>query len=306
MIYTGFDTSNYTSSVAVCGDIALNIRKILSVKPGMRGLRQSEALFQHTKNIPFLFEELCSKCRISDTKAVGVSTRPRNVDGSYMPVFLSGEGYARTVANTLGVPLYTFSHQDGHIMAGIHSSGSFELLEHPFISVHLSGGTCEILLSEYNGKEFSSDIIGGTKDISAGQLIDRVGVSLQLQFPCGKELELLAKNASKAISLPVNATDAYINFSGIETKSLSLVNTVDKCELALGVFTGIAKALTSALNFCIKKYHCKHILLVGGVASNSIIKDYLSKNIDAAMHFSSVEYSTDNAFGIALLAKYRT
>ena len=129
MIYLGFDTSNYTTSVACCGDISLSIRKLLEVKKGERGLRQSDALFQHIKKLPDLFGELSEKINMKDVKGIGVSVSPRNVDGSYMPVFLAGESFARVCADSLGVPLYRFSHQEGHIMAGIHSCYNFELLE---------------------------------------------------------------------------------------------------------------------------------------------------------------------------------
>ena len=160
----GFDTSNYTTSTAwTDGKTDINVRQILYVKDGERGIRQSDGVFQHMKLMPVMYEKLSEQIDFKEVKAVGVSTRPRCVEGSYMPVFLAGEGYAKVVADTLGVPLYEFSHQDGHIMAGIYSSGSFELLENDFISVHLSGGTTEILKSRYNGFNFDNEIIGGSK-----------------------------------------------------------------------------------------------------------------------------------------------
>lgn len=303
MIYLGFDTSNYTTSTAVCGDISHNIRKILDVKKGERGLRQSDALFQHIKMLPVLYNELCSKCNVKETAAVGVSTKPRSVEGSYMPVFLAGEGYARVCANTLGVPLYEFSHQDGHIMAAIDSCGGYFLLEKPFISVHLSGGTCEILLTNYNKKGFLSEIIGGTKDISAGQLVDRVGVRLGMGFPCGKELEQLALSSKNPIKLPVSSKDGYINFSGIETKALSLCGIENNQDLAYGLFDAIASALIKALSFCRNKTQINDILIAGGVASNSIIKSRLIKELGKNVYFASPELACDNAYGIALLTK---
>lgn len=303
MIYLGFDTSNYTTSVACCGDVFLNIRKLLDVKKGERGLRQSDALFQHIKKLPDLFSELSAKINMRDVKGIGVSVSPRNVDGSYMPVFLAGQSFAKVCANALDVPLYTFSHQEGHIMAGIYSCGNFDLLEKPFISVHLSGGTCEILLTKYENGHFISDIIGGTKDISAGQLIDRVGVKLGLGFPCGKELEKISQNSKNEIKLPVNSLNGYINFSGIETKALSLVGKCADEDLARSLFLAIAKALCDALNFCVTKYCSENVLIVGGVISNSIIKEYLRQNLSARIDFASVEFSTDNALGIALLCE---
>lgn len=303
MIYLGFDTSNYTTSVACCGESERNIRRLLLVKSGQRGLRQSDALFQHVKQLPDLYTELCDDIDIKKAVAVGVSISPRSVEGSYMPVFLAGEGYADVCAASLGVPLYKFSHQDGHIMAGIDSAKAYFLLDRPFISVHLSGGTCEILLTEFIKNRFSVKIIGGTKDISAGQLIDRIGVALGMNFPAGKEMENLAKTADKGIKLPVNANDGYINFSGIETKTLSLIKNEDNAALSLGMFNAIACAVSKAIVFCVEKYDISDVLVAGGVASNSIIKEYMQKNINANVYFASPELSTDNAYGIALLTK---
>lgn len=304
MIYLGFDTSNYTTSLAACGqNIEINLRSILQVKHGERGLRQSDAVFQHLKELPNLFSSLSAKVDFNRVSAIGVSTRPRNIEGSYMPVFLTGNGYARVCADTLKVPLLEFSHQDGHIMAGIHSCNHFELLDKPFISVHLSGGTCEILLTEYCSHSFNCTIIGGSKDISAGQLIDRVGVKIGLDFPCGKELEKIAKLHNKKLKLPVSVDDTYINFSGIETKAMSLIGVENDEDVANGVFSGIASALSKALSNCAKKYNISDVLIVGGVAANSIIKKHLLDNLSQNLHFASVEYSTDNAYGIARLAE---
>ena len=304
MIYLGIDTSNYTTSVSVCDNNSfINVRNILKVKQGERGLRQSDAVFQHIKDFPDLFNQLSKNTDLKEIGAVGVSTRPRSVDGSYMPVFLAGEAFANVLKDALGVPLFNFSHQDGHIMAGIHSADCYELLEKPFISVHLSGGTCEILKTEFLDDNFKCEIIGGTKDISAGQLIDRVGVKMGLGFPSGKELEKIALKTDKYIKLPVNSENGYINFSGIETKTISLIEKEDIKELSRGVLIAIAKALEKALCFCISEYKLKDVLIVGGVNANSIIKDYLKTRLDADLKFASVELSSDNAVGTALLTK---
>lgn len=303
MIYLGFDTSNYTTSLAACGEVSLNVRELLTVKKGERGLRQSDALFQHIKKLPQLFEVISKSADMKKVKGIGVSVSPRNVEGSYMPVFLAGHGYAKVCADAIGVPLYTFSHQEGHIMAGIYSCDNFSLLEKPFISVHLSGGTCEILLTEYINNHFEAKIIGGTKDISAGQLIDRIGVFMGLEFPCGKELENISNKSKNVINLPVNVDKSYINFSGIETKTISLVSREKNEDLAYSVFLAVGKALSKALNYCVKEYNIKDILVVGGVISNEIIKEHLKNNIDADIFFATREYSTDNAYGTALLCQ---
>lgn len=297
----GFDTSNYTTSVALYSDDGIiNSRKLLPVKHGERGLRQSDALFHHVRQFPEIIKSIDN---ITNVRAVGVSSKPRNVEGSYMPVFLAGVAFGQTAASVLNVPMYEFSHQDGHIMAGIVSSGAFELLKGDFISVHLSGGTTEILKSSYNGYNFVSQIIGGTKDISAGQLIDRIGVSIGLEFPCGRELEILSNNSIEPVKLPVCCDGGYFNFSGIETKALNMKD-VQKENLSSGIFSVISKTLAEAISYCCNKTNINRVLVVGGVASNLIIRKYLIDNTTCNYYFASGELSSDNACGIAALAEF--
>lgn len=299
MIALGIDTSNYTTSAAVYdGTSYESDRKILDVKQGMRGIRQSDGVFIHNRELPLMLERIMKGKRPC---AVGVSTRPRSVEGSYMPVFTVGHGYARAVAAALDVPLYEFSHQDGHIMAGIYSSDALSLLKAPFISVHLSGGTTEILLSEFNGYNFDNEIIGGTLDISAGQLIDRTGVCMGLKFPCGKELEKLANTTEQTEKLPFSVKGAYMNLSGVETKLLRQINGSGPI-IARTVLCYIRDVLIKTISSAILDTGVENVLVAGGVASNGIIRDGLMGMKNANVHFASKELSTDNAVGIAILA----
>ena len=100
MSVLGLDTSNYTTSVALFdGETGVNLGRLLEVRPGELGLRQSDALFQHVKHLPQLLEQL----EIGDIRAVGASTRPRAVEGSYMPCFLAGESQGRGIAAALSL-----------------------------------------------------------------------------------------------------------------------------------------------------------------------------------------------------------
>ncbi len=295
----GIDTSNYTTSVAIYdGDKYTMQRKILDVKQGMRGIRQSEGVFIHNKELPQMLVEILNGVKID---AVGVSTAPRNAEGSYMPVFTVGHGYARAVASAVGANLHEFSHQDGHIMAGVYSSGAAVLLNNPFISVHLSGGTTEVLKSHFNGYRFENEIIGGTLDISAGQLIDRVGVKMGLKFPCGNELERLALTADKTIKLPFSIKGSYVNLSGVETKLLNSISGPDAI-VARTVFVYSKDLLINMIENAITDTGINDILIAGGVASNSIIRKGLSDRFGSMIHFATPELSCDNALGVAVLA----
>lgn len=280
-----------------------SIRRILEVKDGARGIRQSDAVFIHLKTLPILYGQLSEKADLKKVKAVGVSTRPRNVQGSYMPVFVAGESFASVIADTLKVPCCKFSHQDGHIMAGIYSCGEKSLINDKFLSVHLSGGTTEILKCEYNGCTFSQEIAGASSDISAGQFIDRAGVGMGIKFPCGAELEKLAAKTDRAVPLPVSVKDTYMSFSGVETKVGSMIGSADTSELARGVLMCVAKSLTKAVNNAAENTGVGKVLFVGGVASDVIICEYLKKHLNVDVYFASRELSSDNAVGIGLLAQ---
>ena len=124
MSVLALDTSNYTTSVAVFdGREGQNEGRLLEVRPGELGLRQSDALFQHVKRLPELFGRLEERGMLRDIRAVGASTRPRAVEGSYMPCFLAGASQGEALSHTLGVPFYAFSHQQGHLAAASWSAG---------------------------------------------------------------------------------------------------------------------------------------------------------------------------------------
>ena len=299
-LFLGVDTSNYTTSISVTDDsrnIVCDIRRLLDVKEGARGLRQSDALFLHIKNLPELFQ----KCEIDfkQIAAVGASSAPRNVDGSYMPVFLGGTGATRMIAKALGVPYFEFSHQEGHISAGVFSSG---LKENEFYAVHISGGTTEMLDVKKTGARYSVEIVGKTLDISAGQLIDRVGVKLGMTFPCGKALDEICSAHTHLKKAPVCVKGSEINFSGTETHFLKIIEKGEKAEdIANLVFSAVADGLYKAISHVFKEHGRKKILFVGGVASNSLIKSVLCEKFGQDVLFCSPEYSTDNAVGISLM-----
>ena len=267
-IILAFDTSNYTTSVAILtshGDLLGNLKRPLSVKEGARGLRQSDAVFLHTVNIPELMRDaapIISKGRIV---AVGVSERPRNQEGSYMPCFLAGVSAAEAVSSALGVPLYRFSHQCGHIMAAIYSSGAFDVLDGDFMAFHISGGTTELVHVIPQKHAFSAEIIGGTKDLNAGQVIDRIGVKMGLPFPAGSHVERLAlENTKKIPRKKISRQDTYLNLSGLENMALKLYDeTSDERLVCAFVLDYIGRALCEITDVMFKEYGEKKAYLCG-------------------------------------------
>ncbi len=297
----GFDTSNYTTSIAYYdGEIGINCSKLLPVKEGELGLRQSDAVFQHTKSLPELSGRLFSDVDTNSVTAIGVSTRPRAVEGSYMPCFMVGYSHAKLLADSLHVPLIACSHQQGHIAAALWSANRIELLEQPHLAWHLSGGTTELLYVKPDGYSVSCEKIGGTTDISAGQLIDRTGQMLGCPFPAGKHIDLLSQQASNSDYFRVKCTGASFSLSGVQNKVQQYYNKCnDKAETAAFALRCVCNAVYTATENALALYGSLPILFSGGVASNSILRT-VTAPLDPI--FAQPQYSTDNAMGIAILA----
>ena len=308
--YVGFDTSNYTTSAAVCdenGVVVANLKIPLPVKEGNRGLRQSDAVFEHVRNLSELSHMLKEALVGYNPVAVGVSTRPRSVEGSYMPCFLSGKAAANAFAAAADIPVLEFSHQEGHIMAAMYSSGEEEYLsaQGRFLAFHVSGGTTELLLVETSGRgeEIKVTLVGETEDINAGQAIDRVGVSMGLDFPAGREMELLASGYSgKLPKHKACVKNGNCCLSGVENIATKLYSeSGDKSLVAAFVFDFVERTLSDMCQSAIEKYGNMPVLFAGGVMSNKLMRSGLSKSFEA--YFAEGQFSADNAAGISLLCR---
>lgn len=301
--YLGIDTSNYTTSVALIDDnfSILQEKRLLPVKSGQKGLRQSDAVFHHTKQLPELMEKLFKEKDVN-LVAVGVSSRPTTADGSYMPCFLVGETVARSIGAVADIPVFKTSHQVGHILAGVISSKEFKLLENSFLAFHVSGGTTDCLLCTPN-KENILDIstVATSLDLKGGQAVDRVGISLGLDFPCGKELEKLALKSTKHFKIKPTLKDGNCCLSGLENLCNKMLSEGQPFEdISLFCLEYIYQTIKGMTSYALNKFGKMPLLYVGGVMSNSIIREKLSKDFNC--YFAQPSLSCDNAVGISLYA----
>ena len=307
--YLGIDTSCYTTSCAIIDSdfhIVGEARKLLEVKLGERGLQQSNMVFQHTKALPKLMLEL-PQVPIS---GIGVSGFPRREENSYMPAFMVGLGQGETLSHILNVPLHIFAHQENHILAALRD------LEHiptePFLALHLSGGTTELVYCHHQGEGiFESHIIGGSKDLQGGQYVDRIGVAMGLPFPAGKHLESLALQTTEYEPLPSSMKDGWISFAGPCSAAMRRINKtmsdLDKSNLARAVFTSMGNALEKMITYHIQEKPVFTLIAVGGVMSNSLLRKRMEtycKRNRMTLHVAQPQYSVDNATGNAFGAAY--
>lgn len=301
--FLGIDTSNYRTSAALyyTDGTYVNSRKLLPVPMGEKGLRQNDAVFAHVKQ----FSEVFGNLDLENTviKGVGVSSAPRNTAGSYMPCFSFGCTVAESIAHSLGVRCFKFSHQQGHIAAGLISCGRLDLLERDFYAVHASGGTTEIVtVLGLNNIDISSK----TRDISIGQLIDRTGVFLGLGFPCGAELETIANECDEKFKIKINLKDGDCCLSGYENKVNDLIFQGKSREYIASYITEVCGRTVSEMLLYLQDKAQRPVLCAGGVMANerikSIIRTDFSKKGYEEPNFASVELSGDNAVGTAYLA----
>ncbi len=330
-VFVGFDTSNYTTSAAACtldeaGRITViaNCKAPLPVEAGARGLRQSDAVFAHTRNLPLVIRELRDILTAGNYRvaAVGASATPRDAEGSYMPCFLCGVAAAEAMAAGTGVPVYTFSHQSGHIMAALYSSGALAegvLPAAPFLAFHVSGGTTEAVVAmprtDAAGARpvgFDVRLVGAGADLHAGQLIDRIGVLMGLDFPCGRAMEELAvTNTQKLPPVKLCVREGVAHLSGLENQAAALWRkTADAPLTGAYVLTAVGKSLrrmTDQLQAARRERGEDDLPVVyaGGVMSNRFIRPLLTDKAPWPVCFSEPAFSADNAAGVAILCAMR-
>ncbi len=300
--FLGIDTSNYTTSAAIYDTDSgiIHSKKLLPVKKGECGLRQNDAVFHHIQQLPEVVENICSRYN-GKIDAIGVSSKPRDAEGSYMPCFTVGLNTARILSDMMKIPLYTFSHQNGHIAAALFSAGRTDLLHQRFLAFHVSGGTTEaVLVSPNKEKVFSVELMAKTLDLNAGQVIDRIGVMLGLQFPCGGELEKLALKNTEPIAAKATIKGFDCCLSGVENICQKMYEDGgSKEKVSAACLLYVQKALDEMCQKLLETTGDIPVIFSGGVMSNCIIRKNFSAKYTA--YFAQPEFSSDNAAGISFL-----
>ena len=306
-LFLGVDTSNYTTSVACVSEegIVFERRTMLSVALGERGLRQSDAVFQHVRNLPPLIEAMLENIDRASVRAVAVSAKPTGAVASYMPVFLAGKLAASSIAGALNVPLLETTHQAGHVRAAMMGNEP-QLFEQPFLAMHLSGGTTDLLKVSISGGLIDDiECIGGSDDLHAGQFVDRVGVKMALAFPSGPSLEKLARTAEdRSIRLPSSVKGLNCSFSGQESLCQRLLESgAEHSAIAYAVYDCLARTFSKMLLFAMERTNMKNVLLSGGVSGSLLLRELLLERMQTTLFYAPAGLSADNAVGAALLAR---
>lgn len=303
-MYTlGIDTSNYATSLAVydssARSVCVMLKKFLPVKEGALGLRQSEAVFHHTAALPELLRELDGQFCLQQINAVGVSVRPRPVEGSYMPCFLVGEAAAQSFALSKGLPVVSTSHQQGHLTAALYAAKREDLYAGKALVFHVSGGTTELLLCDALN---ITAVLGESLDLYAGQAVDRLGVKLGFAFPAGPEVSRLAAECSEKVTPKISLKDGNCHFSGLENQYTKLLEQgASPAYAAKYCLIAVAKTLAEMLKKAQDANPGLPCICAGGVMSSDVICGYMEHRFPG-IAFVPGQYSSDNAAGVAIFA----
>ena len=301
--YLAFDTSAYTTSVAAIADgrLLFDGRTMLKVPMGSRGLRQSEAVFEHIKNLRELLQEEAFDG--FEIRGVAFSEKPCPIEGSYMPVFCVGASHAAAFSAACHAPLFALTHQHGHIYAAFLGQ---DVPDGEYLVFHVSGGTLDILRVRIdNGIVEQIQPMGGTLDVTCGQLIDRVGVKAGLPFPSGVAIEAIYQPGSAPLAVHVDGLGA--NLSGAETQAMRRLEAGEEpAKVCSAVIDCTAATLGQLVINAGKVANSRDFLFTGGVMRNGIIRDYIDNICTKSGYtsrFAQKQYCSDNACGLALAAQ---
>jgi N6-L-threonylcarbamoyladenine synthase len=293
------------------GRVVHDRRMMLAVPPGGRGLRQSDAVFAHVKNIRAFFSEVAGDLPFHwdgggerfDVQSVAFSEKPCPVEKSYMPVFCVGASHAAAYAAALGITPYALTHQHGHLYAAFLGN---DVPDGAYGAMHVSGGTLDLVrMTIDKGLITLIEPAGGSLDITCGQLIDRVGVAAGLPFPSGAHMEKLYRPGTKKLAVKVDGIHA--NLSGAETQALRrLASGEDPAEVCSSAFDCVAETLGRLIVNAAETLGMTRFVLTGGVMAGSVIRERLTAEGHAkgiGLILTQREYCGDNACGLALAAE---
>lgn len=315
-IILGIDTSCYTTSIAAISldrDLIYNEKIMLEVKENSKGLRQSEAVFQHVNNLGKISDKINKLMESYNVCAICVSQKPRPVKDSYMPVFTVGYNFSKMLGSMISCPVYETTHQENHIEASLFTNEIKN--KDKFLSIHMSGGTTEVLLiskdkNENNNLGYNIDIVGGSKDISFGQLIDRVGVAMGYPFPAGKYIDQNALECKEKIEfgLKTSVKDGYMNLSGLENQINQIIDSKSKEYISKLALDSVVRNVEKSITYICKNYNLNEVVFAGGVSASKYVNKELTlrlkkKSIDA--YFTNPQFSTDNGVGCAIIGLER-
>ena len=260
----------------------------------------------HIENITMVLDECLNKANMNmdEIDAIGVTYGP-GLSGS----LLVGLQCAKTLSFLYNKPLIPVHHIAGHIYAN-RLVGEFKF---PLIALVVSGGHTDIIVMK---KDYSFEYLGGTLDDAIGEAYDKVARVIELPYPGGPRIDKLAKEGKHTYNLPTPMDDDSYNFSfsGIKSAVINLAhnekqrgNELNKADLACSFQETVVNIISKKTIKAIKEHNIKQLIVAGGVAANSGLRNKLQElcdNNDIELLIPPIEYCTDNATMIGCAAYY--
>jgi N6-L-threonylcarbamoyladenine synthase len=306
----GIESSCDETSVSIvkngCDDVATIVLSQMDTHANYGGVVPEIASRMHVESITLVVEQCLEKANMSfnDIDAIAVTYGPGLI-GS----LLVGVVAAQTLSYIYNKPLVPVHHIAGHIYA----NNITKKMEFPLLSLVVSGGHTELVYMKDN---YQFERIGGTLDDAVGEAYDKVARVIGVPYPGGPLVDKLAHEGTDNYNLPLPLDDDTFDFSfsGLKSAVINLVhneeqrgNTINKADLACSFQNRVVEILTKKTMKAIDKYNVKNLIVAGGVAANSGIREKLQelcseKGINLTI--PELRYCTDNATMIASAGYY--
>lgn len=306
----GIESSCDETSVSIvkngCDDIATIVLSQMDTHANYGGVVPEIASRMHVESITLVVEQCLEKANMSfnDIDAIAVTYGPGLI-GS----LLVGVVAAQTLSYIYNKPLVPVHHIAGHIYA----NNITKKMEFPLLSLVVSGGHTELVYMKDN---YQFERIGGTLDDAVGEAYDKVARVIDVPYPGGPLVDKLAHEGNDSYNLPLPLDDETFDFSfsGLKSAVINLVhneeqrgNSINKADLACSFQNRVVEILSKKTMRAIDKYNVKNLIVAGGVAANSGIREKLQelcseKGINLTI--PELRYCTDNATMIASAGYY--
>lgn len=313
MILLAIESSCDDTSAAIIsnGNILANITASQAVHEQYGGVVPELASRAHQQNIVPVVDIAIKKAGINVNELSGIAvTEGPGLLGS----LLVGTSFAKSMAQSLNIPIIGIDHMDAHVMAHFIDNPKPEF---PFLCLVVSGGHTQIVLMK---NIHHMEIIGKTQDDAAGEAFDKTAKILGLPYPGGPLIDRLAKQGdSNKFQFATSKMPGYdFSFSGLKTSILYLIQNEIKKDpdfieknlnhICASVQKTIINYLLKQLERAANDLKIKHIGIAGGVSANSSLRDELSKlglKNNWHIYIPDFQYCTDNAGMIAITAHYK-
>lgn len=285
-------------------DIATVVNSQIDVHKLFGGVVPELASRMHLENITIVIDETLKKAnmKLEDMDAFACTYAP-----GLMGSLLVGLETTKTLSLVYNKPFIKVNHMMGHIYANNINND----LAYPLIALVISGGHTDLILME---NETSFKYLGSTLDDAVGESFDKVARILNLPYPGGPNVEKYAKEGKPTYKMPeINTKGKYdFSFSGLKSHCINLAhnekqrgNVINEFDLACSFQNVVSKELAIKAERALKDFDVKTLILCGGVAANSFIREELHKMCDKNninFYVPERRYCTDNATMIGAAA----